>query len=128
MDKQGIIREHSKVKLELYRLYLERYLSVLLVTPFFDSICVHDVFAGSGISKNEEKGSSVIAAETIAQLISGQNQWNKDTFLLANDANLENFLLLQQHMSKYRFATVTNDEADTYIQSWSPIPGSHNLF
>lgn len=128
MDKQGIIREHSKIKLELYRLYLERYLSVLLVTPFFDSICVHDVFAGSGISKNEEKGSSVIAAETIAQLISSQNQWNKDVFLLANDADIENFLLLQQHMSKYRFATATNDEADTYIQSWSPIPESHNLF
>ena len=35
MDKKGFIQEHSKIKLELYRLYLERYLSVLLTTPFF---------------------------------------------------------------------------------------------
>lgn len=128
MDKQGIIREHSKIKLELYKLYLERYLYVLLVTPFFKSICVHDVFAGSGISRNEEKGSSVIAAETIAQLISEQNQWSKNVFLLVNDADTKKFLMLQQHMSKYQFATTTNNEADRYIQSWSPMPGSHNLF
>ena len=31
MDTKGIISEHSKIKLELYKLYLERYLAVLLV-------------------------------------------------------------------------------------------------
>jgi len=91
MDKKGIISEHSKIKLELYNLYLERYLAVLLSTPFFDSICVHDVFAGCGISKNDEKGSAVIAAETIGQITSKQNPWGKRVFLLVNDADEKNF-------------------------------------
>ena len=54
MDTKGFINEHSKIKLELYKLYLERYLAVLLATPFFDTIRVHDVFAGSRVSKDRK--------------------------------------------------------------------------
>src|ERR1700693_759581 len=34
MDKKGIIQEHSKIKLELYRLYLERYVSIPQLTKW----------------------------------------------------------------------------------------------
>jgi three-Cys-motif partner protein len=68
MDRKGFIQEHSKIKLELYRLYLERYLSVLLATPLFEKIVVSDVFAGCGVSRNEEKGSALIAAEAIEKI------------------------------------------------------------
>ena len=68
MDKKGIIHEHSKIKLELYRLYLEGYLSVLLSTSFFERIVISDVFAGCGVAKNEEKGSAIISAETIEKI------------------------------------------------------------
>jgi hypothetical protein len=64
MDKKGIIQEHSKIKLELYRLYLERYLSILFGTPFFGTITVNDIFAGSGKSKNDEKGSTPFIRRT----------------------------------------------------------------
>ena len=81
MDTQGNIHEHSKIKLELYRLYLERYLSVLLVTPSFSSIQINDVFAGCGVAHNEEKGSALIAAEIIAGIKSEDNKFRKQ-FLL----------------------------------------------
>ena len=55
MDKKGFIQEHSKIKLELYRLYLERYLSVLLESRFFERIIVSDVFAGCGVSRTNKK-------------------------------------------------------------------------
>ena len=49
MDKKGIISEHSKIKLELYRSYLELYLTVLLNSRRFREIHVHDIFAGWGV-------------------------------------------------------------------------------
>lgn len=128
MDTKGLIKEHSKIKLELYRLYLERYLAVLLVVPNFDSIWVHDVFAGSGISKNDEKGSAVIAAEVISNISSSQNPKNKKIHLSLNEADNANFVSLQENMKCFRFASVKRGSAEEYIQSWSPTSNSHNLF
>ncbi len=128
MDKKGFIREHSKIKLALYRLYLERYLSVLLTTPFFERIVVSDVFAGCGVSQNEEKGSALLAAETIEKIKAERNPRNKDIILNLNDANQANCLALQKHLQNRPFVHITNQDADQYIQSWEAIPGSHNLF
>ena len=100
MDKKGFIQEHSKIKLELYRLYLERYLSVLLTTPFFERIVVNDVFAGCGVAQNEEKGSALIAAETIEKIKAERNPRNKDIILNLNDANQANCLALAETPEK----------------------------
>lgn len=128
MDTKGIISEHSKIKLELYKLYLERYLAVLLVTPFFERIHVHDIFAGSGVSKNDEKGSALLAAEVIKNIGSSQNRYGKTILLSLNDANKTNFQRLQDYVKAYSFASITNHAADQYIKAWSPVAGSHNLF
>ena len=128
MDKKGFIKEHSKIKLELYRLYLERYLSVLLTTPFFERIIVNDVFAGCGVSQDEQKGSALIAAETIEKIKAARNPINKDIILNLNDANQANCLALQKHLQNRPFVRITNQDADQYIQSWEAISGSHNLF
>jgi len=128
MDKMGIIQEHSKIKLELYRLYLESYLSVLLTTRFFNRIEVIDVFAGSGISQNEEKGSAVIAAETIASVRKEHNKFGKQVALKLNDSDTNSCAALTGHLNAYDFASVTCVNADQYIQSWNPTSGSHNLF
>ena len=128
MDKKGFIQEHSKIKLELYRLYLERYLSVLLTTPFFERIIISDVFAGCGVAQNEEKGSALIAAETIETIKADRNPRNKDIILNLNDANQANCLALQKHLQNRPFVHITNQDADKYIQSWEATPSSHNLF
>jgi three-Cys-motif partner protein len=128
MDKKGFIQEHSKIKLELYRLYLERYLSVLLTTPFFDRIVISDVFAGCGVAQNEEKGSALIAAETIDKIKADRNPRNKDIILNLNDANQANCLALRKHLQNRPFVHISNQDADKYIQSWEAPPSSHNLF
>lgn len=128
MDKKGVIQEHSKIKLELYRLYLERYLSVLLSTPSFDNIEVRDIFAGPGISQNEEKGSAILAAETIDSVRKEHNPHGKKVTLKLNDSNLKNYTSLREHLRTYDFAEVSCLDANKYIESWDPIPGSHNLF
>lgn len=128
MDTKGLIHEHSKIKLELYRLYLERYLSVLLVANFFNQIDIIDVFAGCGISDNDEKGSALIAAETIDTIIKNNNPQGKQVFLKLNDADQQNCSSLQQHLKPYHFASVTCDDANTFIQNWCPVSNGHNLF
>jgi len=128
MDKKGFIQEHSKIKLELYRLYLERYLSILLATPFFDSIEVSDVFAGCGISQNEEKGSAILAAETIADVRKQHNKYSKKVSLQLNDFDQNSCAALSEHLKNYDFVSVSCLDADQYLQSWSPTAGSHNLF
>lgn len=128
MDTQGNIFEHSKIKLELYRLYLERYLSVLLVTPFFSSIQINDVFAGCGIAHNEEKGSALIAAEVIAGITREGNKFGKPVTLRLNDADQKSSAALAGLLKNYNFASVTCADANQYLQAWNPTQGSHNLF
>lgn len=128
MDKKGFIQEHSKIKLELYRLYLERYLSILLVTPFFDSIEVSDVFAGCGISQNEEKGSAILAAETIADVRKQHNKYSKRVSLKLNDCDQKSCTALSEHLKNYDFVSVSCSDTDQYLQSWKPTAGSHSLF
>jgi three-Cys-motif partner protein len=127
VDKKGYIHDHSKIKLELYRLYLYRYLSVLLSTPFFESIEVRDLFAGSGISQNEQKGSALIAAETIDSVRKERRQNTKPVFLKLNDANEKSCADLKEHLKAFDFVSVTCADADRYIESWKPTTGSHNL-
>ena len=128
MDTKGLIHEHSKIKLELYRLYLERYLSVLLVANFFNRIDVIDIFAGCGVSDNDEKGSALIVAETIEAINKSNNPRNKQIFLKLNEANQKNYNALQQHLNPYRFTEVNCCDANTFVQKWQPTTGGHNLF
>lgn len=127
MDKKGIIQEHSKIKLELYRLYLERYLSILFATPFFGTITVNDIFAGSGKSKNDEKGSAIIAAETIDAIIKRGNPQNKQVFLNLNDFEPDNCTALEGHLKSYEFVRVSNGGANDFIQKWRVLADTHNL-
>ncbi|MDO9532125.1 MAG: three-Cys-motif partner protein TcmP [Deltaproteobacteria bacterium] len=128
MDKKGFIQEHSKIKLELYRLYLERYLSVLLTTPFFEKIVINDLFAGCGIALNEEKGSAFIAAETIERIKAERNPRNKEIILNLNDANQASCVALQKHLHNRPFVYITNQDANRYIHSYRATQKSHNLF
>ena len=39
---------HSKAKVDFYQAYLTRYLSIMSVTKFVDTINIFDVFCGRG--------------------------------------------------------------------------------
>ena len=59
--------EHSKAKVTLYGLYLEKYLNILSRTPFVEKIFIFDLMCGEGIYENGEKGSPIIALEKIKE-------------------------------------------------------------
>ncbi len=127
MDTNKEILEHSKIKLELYRLYLERYLSVLIAAKR-KKINVVDIFAGSGISKNNEKGSAVIAAEAIHSVLSSNASSSIKIKLILNDLERANCDKLEKHMQDYKsFASVECSSADDFIQGRSQSQ-EHKLF
>jgi three-Cys-motif partner protein len=64
-DSQKTMYQHSEVKIELLRLYLERYLSILSNSAFIGDIHLYDLFCGEGIYENGGKGSPIIILETI---------------------------------------------------------------
>ena len=126
MDKKGTIDEHSKIKLELYRLYLERYLSVLSAAGHFTNIEVIDIFAGCGISDNNEKGSAVIAAKAINHI---QSDHPRQRYKLRlNDSDQKKCASLQSVLQGYDFIDITHENANEYIQQWRPSPNTHHLF
>src|SRR5688572_10035280 len=126
MDKQGYIKEHSKIKLELYRLYLERYLWVLLNSKAFSQIVVHDIFAGSGKSLNSENGSALISAIEINKI---RNDFPLTQIkLMANEYDQSSYAQLTKNLEPFPFKTLSNLDADGYIQKWIPASGTHNFF
>lgn len=126
MDKKGNIHEHSKFKLELYRLYLERYLTILLNSHLFKKVFVHDIFAGRGKSANDESGSSLIAAVAIQKI--RETFPNTPVTLRLNERDSDNFAALTEALGHFSFAGLFNLDANNYIQQWKPPDGSHSLF
>lgn len=64
-DSQKIMLQHSEVKIDLLRRYLEKYLSILSNSTFVDDIYIYDLFCGEGIYEGGGKGSPIIIIEVI---------------------------------------------------------------
>jgi len=64
-ESQQMMLHHSEIKIQLLKLYLERYLNVLSVSKFFGNIHLYDLFCGEGIYENNGKGSPIVILETI---------------------------------------------------------------
>ena len=127
MDKKGVIQEHSKIKLELYRLYLEGYLVVLINSERFECVFVHDIFAGSGMSENGEKGSALLAAIEVDKIRS-QNQ-NTPIILRLNEKDPDSFSNLKTALTPFSgFSEIFNQDANDYIRNWKTPARCHNLF
>lgn len=59
--------EHSKAKVTLYGLYLEKYLNILSRVSSVEKIFIFDLMCGEGIYENGEKGSPIIALDKIVE-------------------------------------------------------------
>lgn len=74
-DSQISMFEHSEIKVKLLRLYLEQYLNVLYLSPYFDVVFVYDLFCGEGIYENGGEGSPLTILNTVKTIYFS----NKDT-------------------------------------------------
>ena len=81
MSKESQVKmfQHSEVKVRLLRLYLEKYLSILTHSPFFNQIFVYDMFTGEGLYEDGGKGSPIIILETINTIHNASKAANKKT-------------------------------------------------
>lgn len=85
-DTKKNLYEHSAAKVELYTLYLERYLVILDKNDYINQINLYDVFCGLGIYENGGKGSPVQAFELVKAL-KDQGKVSKKICLWLNDFN-----------------------------------------
>ena len=89
MDIKGNIENHSKIKLHIYKKYLEAYLSIMIKLHYhYTDIFIVEPFAGKGISNNGEEGSAIIAKNVITSI---SNQSNKNIHLALNDIKKESY-------------------------------------
>ena len=70
---------HSRAKVDFYKTYLERYVSILCQSQYIKHIRIYDVFCGMGIYEDGGKGSPIVAYDTIkgiydARLIANNTQ------------------------------------------------------
>lgn len=126
MDKKGRIQEHSKIKLELYRLYVELYLAVLINSKLYNSVYVHDIFAGKGKSDGEN-GSALLAAIEISKIRPKHS--TVKVGLKLNEKNADSFTKLKKVLEPFKdFTELFNLDANNYIANWTQAAGTHSLF
>ena len=111
MNKEDIIHEHSEEKLSVYQEYLDSYLSVLTNQKYFTTINVIDLFAGLGISKNQKKGSAMVAVEVIHE-----HRKKCDVNFYLNEKDAEKYKILKENLSRYDFPVITNKSADDFVK------------
>lgn len=73
---QTQLHEHSEIKVEFLKKYLEKYLSIMMVGKYFNQIDIFDLFCGEGIYTNKGKGSPIVILETINNLCQNKESEN----------------------------------------------------
>ena len=125
MNKNELIQRHSKDKLNVYRRYLETYLSVMTYAKF-NPIFIVEPFAGCGKDINGNVGSAVIA-----QKVARSEAFKPNIYLLFNDINKIYCENLQKCLdTKDPYLKITNEDANKTINDAlnQATPYSHQLF
>ncbi|MCA6079940.1 MAG: three-Cys-motif partner protein TcmP [Endomicrobium sp.] len=112
MNKKGNIENHSKIKLDIYKKYLEAYLSIMINVPNYDNISIVEPFAGKGKSNNGENGSAVIAKNVIESII---NNNSKNIRLILNDIKYCEDLEKNLQPYKEDIISCSNKDANEFI-------------
>jgi len=116
MNKRGNIEKHSKLKLNIYKKYLETYLSIMGKVNFFESIFIVEPFAGKGIADNGEKGSALIAKEVISSIKDDYEKEKKSIFLRLNEKEKKSCDKLKENLGlPLPDISVSNDDANKFI-------------
>lgn len=126
MDRNEQINPHSKVKLQIYKSYLEAYLSIMCNIPHIKDIFIVEPFAGKGIANNTEVGSALISK----QVIEKTDSKTKHIFLILNDKQFASDLE-KNIKPDGNYIKVYNQDANTFIQKVlnnSKMTTCHKLF
>lgn len=96
---QNTMMAHSRAKVDFYAKYLERYLPIMSLTPYVNTIYIYDVFCGRGVYENGGEGSPVCALKAIVE---AKKKFPSDTkfILRLNDYNLNNIDSVKQYIAQ----------------------------
>ncbi len=130
-NKKPLLEEHSKIKHEILRSYVIKYIEILCTqlinsgaTKF--SIYLVDGFAGGGIYENDEKGSPFILLEAVEEAESILNKGRQKEFKIEAhfffvDKNEKNFNSLQSAIEQSRYKG--NKNINLYHKSFDSVCG-----
>lgn len=90
--------EHSQAKLDFYKNYLYKYVSILLNDKHTDKIDIYDIFCGIGIYDDGNYGSPIIAIQIIQDLKAKFPQ--KEITLIINDKDSNKVNFVTEYISK----------------------------
>ena len=124
-SSKDIMLAHSKAKVNFYQSYLERYLSIMSVTQFFDTINIFDVFCGRGEYDDGGLGSPIRAVETIIKIKKEKNSDLKVNLFL-NDAQKKYVervkAYIEDHFPDYKkfvfLITKQRNYLERYVSMW----------
>lgn len=126
-SSQKTMLAHSRAKVEFYEKYLERYLPIMCLTKFVNTIYIYDVFCGKGVYENGGEGSPVRALRTIVET---KKKYSTDTkiVLCLNDNKKQNIDSVKNYIAKevpgyeqycnVQFATL---DAESLLDSLSDV-------
>ncbi len=103
---KDIMLAHSKAKVDFYQAYLTRYLSIMSVTKFVDTINIFDVFCGRGEYADGGLGSPIRAVQTIQQ-IKQERPSSLKINLYLNDAEKEYVEQVKKYIQEH-FTDINN--------------------
>ena len=68
-NSQINLYEHSEIKVNLLKLYLERYLNIIGLSPFFKDVHIYDMFCSEGRYDDGGEGSPLVILKTIKSIL-----------------------------------------------------------
>lgn len=88
IKSKPVLLEHSIAKIELYRKYLAIYLNILARARYINKIYLFDLFSGEGKDEFGEKGSPLVAVETIKHHYFSNNNTCPNIDIIFNDSEM----------------------------------------
>jgi hypothetical protein len=84
-NAKNIVLPHSQAKLDLFKIYLEKYLPILTLAKGITKINIYDIFCGSGVYEDGNIGSPLIAVECVRKTnqLMDKNNWTKKPITLS---------------------------------------------
>lgn len=102
-DVKNTMQIHSKAKVDFYKTYLERYVSILCQSQYIRHIRIYDVFCGMGIYEDGGKGSPVVAYDTIKGIYDAhQITNNTEITLTVNDISSERINRVCEYINSHK--------------------------
>ena len=127
MNTDGLLKSHSKKKLQIYKEYLSAYLNVMSLSQY-KSLEIIDLFAGMGITKDNGEGSAIIAAKEIKKFIHNPQFADKKFKLIVNEPANKHFTKLKENLREYDFVEYSKVTANEYLHNYKQNPSTHSFF